>query len=358
MDNITFTETTPQAISRAWEGVRKAKPGIRIREAAAVLELSEAQLLATTVGTEATCLEPRWPELLKALPRLGRVMSLTRNDMCVLEHKGDFQKVNVFGKEHPMATVIGPIETRAFLQSWHTAFAVIQKNQERPLTSIQVFDAEGHAITKIYLLEQSHRDEFGKMMDEFKHADQSNELPVSHYPAAVFADPFMADDLLADWAALKDTHDFYPMLKKHRAHRLAAVEVAHGRFSYPVVASGLQLLLEKAAAQKLPIMIFAGNRGNIQIHQGPVRTIRMMERGPAGAERWLNVLDPDFNMHLRMDLLHSAWVVRKPTRDGEVTSIECYDKKRELGVQFFGLRKPGSSELTDWKKLVSEMQRA
>src|SRR5690348_18119092 len=29
-----------------------------------------------------------------------------------------------------------------------------------------------------------------------------------------------------------------------------------------------------------------------------------------------NILDPDFNMHLREDLIESAWVVRKPTTDG------------------------------------------
>jgi putative hemin transport protein len=354
METTTITEPTSAAIARAWEGICKAKPGIRIREAAAALALSEAQLLATTVGSEAIRLQPRWAELLKQLPALGRVMSLTRNDACVLEHKGVFEKVNVFGQgNHRMATVIGPIETRVFLKSWHSAFAVEQQKDGRTLTSIQVFDHEGHAITKIYLQDESPRDAFRQLVNDFRAAEQSAEQPVTGYEPETFANPLPADDLMEAWAALEDTHDFYPMLRKFKAHRLDAVRAANGRFSQAVSTEVIQELLEKAAAQKLPIMIFAGNRGNIQIHQGPVRTIRMLERS---AERWLNVLDPDFNMHLRIDLLAEAWVVRKPTADGTVTSVECYDKRSDLAVQFFGLRKPGTEELNDWRKLVSELQ--
>jgi len=40
---------------------------------------------------------------------------------------------------------------------------------------------------------------------------------------------------------------------------------------------------------------------------------------------WLNVLDPDFNLHVRVDLIHSSWIVRKPTSEGIVTSLETYN---------------------------------
>src|SRR5690606_20879871 len=115
------------------------------------------------------------------------------------------------------------------------------------------------------------------------------------------------------------------------------------------------LILEEASASKLPIMIFAGNRGNIQIHQGKVRTIRLLERGHDGPQNWLNVLDPDFNMHLRMDLVDSAWVVKKPTTEGEVTSVELFDSARNMIAQFFGLRKPGIPERETWRDLVSRL---
>lgn len=357
MENLTINQSkSPDVIAMGWKGLAEAKPGIRIREAAKALGLSEAQLLATQTGGEATRLKPDWPAFLKRLPELGRVMSLTRNEACILEHKGTFEKVNVFGKEeHRMATVIGPIETRVFLKSWHVGFAVKQMKGERLLTSLQVFDHEGQAITKIYLQEDSNYEAYEAIVADFTSEDQGREQPVCPYPPASYSEEIDAQAFLHEWSTLKDTHNFFPLLKKYKAQRHQAVKLAEGRFTYPLPTTAVQEMLEKAAQQKLPIMVFAGNKGNIQIHQDKVRTIRLLERGHSGAERWLNVLDPDFNMHLRIDLIAHAWVVTKPTKDGDITSIECYDHNYELVVQFFGLRKPRQPELEDWKKLISSL---
>jgi putative hemin transport protein len=77
----------------AWKELQQIDPSLRIRDCAEKLGVSEAELLATTVGDYSVRLEGDWTELLKRLPELGRVMSLTRNDSCVLEHKGPFQKM-------------------------------------------------------------------------------------------------------------------------------------------------------------------------------------------------------------------------------------------------------------------------
>jgi len=348
MDN-NKNKRTAEDIRNAWERIRQAHPGIRIRDAASKLDLSEAQLLATQIGSGVQRLRPEWDTFLKRLPELGRVMSLTRNESCVLEHKGKFEKVSVFGKaDHRMAVVIGPIETRVFLNSWHVAFAATTHHGDRELISLQVFDHEGHAITKIYLQEDSDKEAYEKLVADLLSEDQSPHQDVEPYERPSFNANPDAAAFLSDWGTLKDTHDFFPMLKKHNIWRYDAVKIAEGKFTEKFSLDFLQPMLEKAAADKLPIMIFAGNRGNLQIHQDIVRTIRMMDRG----NTWLNVLDPDFNMHLKMDELMEAWVVTKPTSDGDVTSIECYDKNEELVAQFFGLRKPGQSELAEWKALV------
>lgn len=347
---------SPDDIALAWKNIEERKPGIRIREAATSLALSEAQLLATKVGSGVTRLEPRWDEFLKRLPQLGRIMSLTRNHACVLEHMGSFEKISMFGEgDHHMATVIGSIETRVFLKSWHVAFAVQQEKGEQTLASLQVFDHGGDAITKIYLRENSNYNAYEALVTDFKAANQDRQQEVFTYEKKEYTKTIDKEDFLQEWAALKDTHDFYPLLNKHKIRRHDAIEVAEGKFSYAIDVVCIQRMLEKAARQKLPIMIFVGNRGNLQIHQDRVRTIRLLERGHTGEEKWLNVLDPIFNMHLRIDLIQTVWVVTKPTSDGNVTSIECYDADRELTVQFFGLRKPGEPEMIEWRALVNAL---
>jgi putative hemin transport protein len=350
-------EIPTNTLRQAWESVKKAKPGIRIREAAQELGVSEAELLATTVGEYSTRLEGDWTELLSRLKTFGRVMSLTRNDSCVLEHKGPFQRIDIMGKlPNAMATVIGPIESRVFFKAWTFGFAVMQQTPNGLQQSIQIFDEAGTAITKIFLQEEkngktgSNQQAFDELVKDFTSTYQSQNLKTSKVQDAESKPLSEVDQsgLLADWSALKDTHDFYGMLMKHKVNRLDAVVLAKDKFSHRIPADSLRTILERASEEKLPIMIFVGNRGNLQIHQGKVQTIHVMEQ-------WLNVLDPDFNMHLREDHVETVWVVKKPTTDGVVTSVEVYDKAKNLIVQFFGLRKPGIPELEGWRKLVDEL---
>lgn len=351
----TITEST--SLREAWRGVQQVKPGIRIREAAKELGSSEAGLLATKIGDGVVRLQGPWPELLKNFKTLGRVMSLTRNDACILEHKGPFQQIDSMGEGHrAMATVIGPIETRVFFSAWQFAFAVTEEKSDRVLKSIQVFDKSGEAITKIYLQEKSNEAAFEKIIADFRAADQQTDVQTEPYPKEHFAGPTDKEAFLNEWSELKDTHDFFGMLRRHNVHRYHALEIGSGKFSYQVDAAIVpKQILDEASATKFPIMIFAGNRGNLQIHQGTVRTIRVLDQGHGGAQHWLNVLDPEFNMHLRMDLVHTAWVVRKPTADGHVTSVELFDEEKNLIAQFFGLRKPGIAERDAWRELVDKL---
>ena len=85
-------------------------------------------------------------------------------------------------------------------------------------------------------------------------------------------------------------------------------------------------------------MIFVGSRGCIQIHSGPIE--RLVE-----THGWFNVLDPDFNLHLREPAVARVFSVRKPTDDGVVTSIEAFDGRDRNILLMFGERKPGKPEL-------------
>jgi putative hemin transport protein len=359
--NHVGLDTKAAELRAAWEDLKKNKPALRIRDAAEELNVSEAELLATTVGDYTTLLEGNWEEFLQRLPELGRVMSLTRNASCVLEHKGPFQKIDVMGSPvHRMATVIGPIESRVFFAGWKFGFAVKQTTPHGVQQSLQIFDQSGTAITKVFLQPAgagnkaaSNQEAYDKIVVDFTAPVQKTEIEVTKVTSAPTKNikDVNKDGLLADWAAMKDTHDFFGMLRKHQVNRFDAVVLAEGKFSYRIEKLALRQMLEKAAADHLPIMVFAGNNGNLQIHQGKVHTIRVMEN-------WLNVLDPDFNMHLREDHIDSAWVVEKPTTDGVVTGIEVFDSNKEMIVQFFGLRKPGIPELGKWRELVAGLPRA
>ncbi|RYZ43849.1 MAG: hemin-degrading factor [Myxococcaceae bacterium] len=346
------TGSTTAALRERWLAFREAQPRTRIRDAAEQLGVSEAELLATGLNGELVRLEPRFDVLLPRLESLGRVMALTRNASAVHEKKGVYRKVEVHGA---MALVLDEdIDLRLFLSRWCFAFALREDVSGEVRRSIHVFDAAGTAVHKIYLQPEGDIAAFEALVAELKHADQSHVLNV--VPVAAPAVPLPDADidapgLVEGWRALQDTHEFFALLKRFKVARTQALRLAGADFALPVAPDALAWTLERAASSALPIMIFVGNPGAIQIHTGPVRTVRPM--GP-----WMNVLDPGFNLHVRADHVHSAWVVRKPTRDGTVTSLELFDKAGENIGLLFGKRKPGELESPAWRALMEELGRA
>jgi len=97
-------------------------------------------------------------------------------------------------------------------------------------------------------------------------------------------------------------------------------------------------------------MIFVGNRGCIQIHSGLITTLKAM--GP-----WQNVLDPRFNLHLRLDHVAEVWLVEKPTRRGPALSIEAFSADGALILQMFGYRKEGQEDADAFAALTGPLPR-
>jgi putative hemin transport protein len=345
----TLKYPSKTALSEAWEELKSNQPSTRIRDAANKLGVSELELLATTLGPKTIRLNEDWANILLSCRELGKVMALTRNEGCVLEHKGSFQKISVHGTfPNQIATVIGPIEQRVFFGKWKFGFSVINETPRGTMRSLQFFDQAGDAVLKIYLQEKSNIAAYEKLVDSFKSKDQSDNIQVEPFEEVNYASSIDRDAFAQEWENMKDTHDFFGMLRKYNIHRLDAIKWIGEKWAYQVDRLAVRNILEVASGEKMPIMIFVGNKGNIQIHQGKVRTIRQMGN-------WLNVMDPDFNMHLDEEQIDSAWVVHKNTEDGLVSSLELFDKEGEMIAQFFGLRKPGLPQNDRWKELIDSL---
>lgn len=72
------------------------------------------------------------------------------------------------------------------------------------------------------------------------------------------------------------------------------------------------------AERAAPVVIQIENQGAIQMHAGTVSNV-----GTNG--RWLNVIDPAFNLHLFEEAVAETWAVNRPTARGPVLSLESID---------------------------------
>ncbi|GFZ88129.1 hemin-degrading factor [Dyella caseinilytica] len=339
-------------VREAWQRLRESEPNLRARDLAECIGVSEGEVVASRCGEGVTRLQGPWPDLLRALPALGRVMVLTRNDSCVHEKKGTFANIEIGGS---MGVVLDQaIDLRLFLTRWKHGFAVQETSRGRLLHSLQFFDADGQAVHKIYRTDDSDIAAWDSLIGRYSAAVQSPllELAAVDDPLPQLRQDHEVDapSLREDWRAMRDPHDFFALLRKHHVTRTQALRVAGAEFAQRVDNQAIGTVLESAAASGLPIMVFVGSPGVVQIHTGPVHTIKRV--GP-----WLNVMDMDFNLHLREDHVAESWVVRKPTPEGPVTSLDLYDTRGRQILQIFGKRKPGIPELKAWRALADSLPR-
>ncbi|QKZ12167.1 hemin-degrading factor [Spirosoma sp. KUDC1026] len=338
-----MTPTTAD-LKNQYAAFKAENPKSRIRDAAAQLGVSEAELVATSIGDTVTRLDGDFREVLKQVPTLGYVMALTRNDSVVHERKGEYKDVSFNGH---VGLVLGEdIDLRLFMMHWKYGFAVSENGRQ----SLQFFAGDGEAVHKIYLTDQSNQVAYDTLVTTFRAADQSEELPIEPSPEAAVVAADDSIDVAAfqqGWLDLQDTHEFFGLLRKHNVARLQAMRLAPKGHAIPTTMEAVKQVFARVSETALSIMIFVSSRGSIQIHTGPVH--KLVPMGP-----WFNVLDPQFNLHLREDHVASAWVVKKPTADGVVTSLELFDAAGNQIALIFGKRKPGIPEQQAWRDVVAE----
>lgn len=329
--------------------LKSENPALRARDIAVELGVSECALLAVRCGSDIMRLHGDFKELIKGMPAVGRVMVLTRNESVVHERHGEFGKIGF--NSHVGIVLNQSVDLRIFIKHWVHGFLVREESPRGSRTSLQFFDRAGTAVHKIYLVAESDRDGFDRLVSQFIAEDQYPALPdIQPYPAERDEIPDDAVDrsgMLKQWSELTDPHDFRRILSDHQVTRHQALRLAEGRYTERAPLSAVSVLLENAAHHAVPIMVFVANRGCIQIHSGPIGNIKRMGD-------WLNVLDPDFNLHLRESRIDDVFVVRKPSDDGTITSVEVFDQNQDLIVTFFGVRKTGQPELEAWRALAAE----
>ncbi len=327
-----MTLTTPDSPA-ALRTARADNPKSRARDLAQTLGVTEAHLVAAMVdGRDVVRIDPALDRLFPAIQTLGPVLALTRNESCVHERDGAY--LDFRAGEHA-AMVLGPdIDLRMFPRHWVHAFAL----REGDKRSVQVFDAAGDAIHKVHLRPGSDIAAFEALVAALRVSDQSDRLHTTPRAPVEAArpNPEKLDILRKEWAALTDTHQFLRLTSKLRMNRLGAYRIVGEPFAKLLQPEAFNEALRRASAGQVPVMIFVGNMGCIQIHGGLIHRVEMM--GP-----WMNVLDPGFNLHLRADHIAEVWLVNKPTRQGPALSIEAFDAQGGLIVQMFGKRDPDNA---------------
>lgn len=323
----------------------------RPRDLADMLGVSEADLVAARVGQGATRIGADPHALMPNLNALGEVMALTRNESAVHEKVGVYD--NYHAGDHAAMVLTKDIDLRIFPKHWVHAFAVELETDRGTRRSLQVFDAAGDAVHKVIMRDTSDLDAWQALVSDLATGDASDTLSLE--PRQPTEPPKSDTDkrevLLREWDRMTDTHQFLRLTAKLKMNRLGAYRIAGEPYVRPLRPEAMDLALETLAGRGVGAMVFVGNRGCIQIHTGPVNTVKRY--GP-----WQNIMDPGFNLHLRSDHIAELWAVEKPTKRGPALSLEGFDADGGLILQVFGQRSEELDQRPAFAEIVADLPEA
>lgn len=355
-------------LAERWDALHAEQPRLQMRDAARTLGVSEAELLATGIGRTVTRLQegehvPR--EIMRRALDLGAVLALTRNENGVLERTGVATRLKpqeeITGldadkekeREARLRNIAGgylggEIDLRFTFKNWAYAFAVVAPGKDGAISrSLQFFDHSGNAVHKLYLKNEAAVPVFDKLVADFRNPSQSPVVKTVAAPRKPAEKPDSSIDIkefqLA-WNELGDVHQFNRLLSEFGVSREQAMRLAPKGAAQRIAPQAVRQLLEESARQQLDIMAFLGNDAVIQIYSGKIH--KVMEAGG-----WFNVLDPEFNLHLRDSALRSGYVIKR----AGVTSVEFFDQDGELVVSFFGVRERGKPQPQSWIDMTAAL---
>lgn len=341
--------TMSTSLHDRWIALKSESPRLFPRDAAARLGCSEAELVAASPSS--LRLGPAFAEIFRKLPPVGEVKTITRNEHAVIEKWGRFEDVEL-GSGHAGQVVGEEIDLRIFPGRFRFGFFVSEESARGRRDSFQFYDEHGDSIHKVYAESEETARAMRALAARHLAPEPAEPIAVTPRPPREPGVDLSATDVeafRAAWDGMTDTHELFGLLRRFRLGRVQGLRAAGPERAREVDRGALATVLAWASEAELPIMVFVASRGVIQIHSGPIRTV-VVHAG------YLNVLDRRFNLHVKEEAVARVFVVRKPTSDGFVTSLELYDDRDDTIALVFSRRKPGHVEPDAWRAILAGLR--
>lgn len=330
-------------LGEEWAAWHADHPESDLREDAHVLGVSEAELLATGCGESVTRLQGGWIELLRGLQELGPVTVQTQSDGSIIEARGIAVPAEWSGRRGVLR--VGASRVRIQLDQWYFGYAVQAAGRE----SLQFFDAAGRSILKIRLEPESMADRWTQLVRRFTAADQNPWEPTvrAATPATTLADAAVdVAALHAAWDALQSPQDFTAMLRRLGISRAQAARLAGTSRARAVSPGSFASMLRTAASAMLPLALSIETPGVTHTYAGMVR--RVEDR-----DDLLMVVEPGLRLYVSEAHVAAAWVVRRPTPQGPISSLQYFDAQDNLILMVCGNAQPGEAGVERWERLLA-----
>lgn len=338
----TTTDNLPRAqqIRAEYNKLKQCHPELTVRDAAHALGHSEMELIAAGAGgIKPTLLGPLPQPIFHCLTSLGHAMALTRNDWCVHERCGCYDRIHA--GSHKGWVLSKDLTLRLRFDNWGSAWAVNDNGQ----CSIQFFDSGGTAVHKVFCTANTNMCAYRDVVQQFTMACPCwpRIEPVEHTALSKSASTQI---MRIHWMRMNNGDAFYSLLKNLQISCLTALRTVGSDLAQRIDNVLVEHMLKDVIRQRMPLVCSVRNHGLIQTHGG---TISRLERNGA----WFSVMDNDFRLNIDTAAIAQTWIVHRPVGHDWITTFECFAANGDQVVQFSGANKPGDPNLPAWHSLMT-----
>lgn len=333
-----------------YQQIQKSHSNLCPHKIAALLQVSEAQLVHCRVGNEKVLrLSGKPADILQNLVSIGQAKGITRNNYAISIQTGEYSNPRF---SHHGGLFLNPkaLDLRMLFAQWDSTFALVEETSTGLRHSMQFFDKHGDALHQVYATDKTDMAEWQAIVERYASLDNLPIVPKEILPSSTQEiSQELATELEQQWRDMTNVHQFFGILQKHNLSRQQVFRAVSQELAWQVPTTALSDLLSLAYQAQNEVMLFVGNRGCVQIFTGKIKELTKNNS--------LNISGHNFQLHFIENGISECWVTRKPTKDGFVTSLEVFDKQGNQLIQMYGQRIEGTPEQIEWCKQILSMSR-
>lgn len=315
MDGLFSILPANELIGR-WRQLRDRDPFVSLSDAAMRLDVVEAELVAAFCGDGVLRLDGPFGDLIGVLPELGRVRAVTRNAHATIETCGVYLPPEVGS-----AGVAGEIGARFHPDRWRYAYALDEAFSPEGANALYFYDGRGQVVHELHADIETRRARLTKLVDLFAAFDQSSGEEIA------LASPLVAKACPTAGAWLRQAED-----------------------AHPVSVAAVRAILEAARREAVPVSLAVPSPGAVQRFSGLLHDVAETPTGLACEAPWVRV-------RLETSRVVEVWMIRTPSLDGPMTSLELLDRTARVVASLSAARWPGKPEPEPWRRLVERLAR-
>tara|TARA_Y100000588_G_scaffold199465_1_gene213237 strand:+ start:474 stop:1460 length:987 start_codon:yes stop_codon:yes gene_type:complete len=231
--------------------------------------ISEAELLSVKLDSNLKYLDiPDQIQFFNDIKRLKKVMFLTRNDDIVHEKTIIPNKLDIISNENNILLTCESPLLKFNDNLWEYAFSEYKITKNRELRSFQFFDKSGDSVLKIYLKSDD--------VEKFNDISIKYESSYSYQLQGTCLPSYNTNKSLKELVLLKKSININNTWNKKMFYSKAL----------------FRKMLQYLSKNKNEVSLYIIGNKSVQYHVGIINKV-------VDFSSWLNVLDPNFNIHVK-----------------------------------------------------------